>query len=98
MTPSNVTFDEGAASFSFTIGSQPFFETTANLQAEPNAGCAYTYTLADGDEAAPFESTMVLELKEDGTATVSVTAAGPISDATMNGTWTSEGGTISVKW
>ena len=94
--PETTSFDEGAESFTFKIGSHQFFNTTATLQAEPDEGSTYTYKLAKGDPAAPFDCEMYLQLKADGTAEVSVSAAGPIAASTVTGTWTAEGGVITV--
>lgn len=98
VTPTDVSFEEGSASFAFTIGDQPFFETTATLQDTPDDGAAYTYVLENGDPAAPFEITMMLELYEDGTAELSVTAGGPINATNVTGTWTAADGMITVTW
>jgi len=98
VVPTSVTFDEGAESFAFTIGSQPYFETTANLAATPDDGAKYTYELANGDPNAPFASVMKLNLMEDGTAHLSVSAEGPISGAEVDGTWVSENGQITLNW
>ena len=94
--PEGTSFNEGAESFAFTIGTQPFFNTTAELQAEPDEGSTYTYKLAKGDPAAPFDCDMFLQLKADGTAVVTVTANGPIAASEVNGTWTADGGVITV--
>ena len=98
ISPENITIPENAASFAFTIGGQPFYETTANLQEAPDAGSAYTYILADGDDAAPFDISMVLQLKEDGTAVLTVGSGGPISGGTFSGSWSAEGGSITINW
>ena len=96
VTPEGTSFDEGAESFTFTIGTQPFFVTTAGLQAEPDEGSTYTYKLANGDPAAPFDCDMYLQLKADGTAVVTVTANGPIAASEVSGTWTADGGVITL--
>lgn len=96
--PAKVSFEEGAASFPFSIGEAEFFKTTANLQEAPDEGSTYTYLLAPGDPKAPFESTMKLQIRPDGTAEVSVTEAGPISTGTTPGTWTSADGMITLAW
>lgn len=94
--PEDTTFDEGVESFTFKIGSHQFFNTTAKLQETPDEGSVYTYKLAKGDPGAPFDCDMFLQLKEDGTAVVTVSAAGPIAASTVNGTWTADGGVITV--
>lgn len=96
--PAAVSFEEGAASFSFQIGEHEFFHTTANLADVPDEGSLYTYTLAAGDPNAPFECDMFLQIREDGTAEVTTTAAGPINASHVYGTWTLADGMISVAW
>lgn len=100
VTPTPATFAEGAESFSLVIGSMDFLKTTAQLQAEPDEGSQYTYVLQNGDAAAPFaaECIMKLQIKADGTTTLTVTAAGPLSAATINGTWTAADGSITLAW
>ena len=94
--PEDTTFEEGVESFTFKIGSHQFFNTTATLQETPDDGSTYTYKLAKGDAGAPFDCDMFLQLKEDGTAVVTVAASGPIAASTVNGTWTADGGMITV--
>ncbi|MGN0999637.1 MAG: hypothetical protein ACI4PO_08805 [Faecousia sp.] len=96
--PEETTFDEGAESFALNIGSHEFFHTTASLQETPDDGARYTYVLAKGDPNAPFECAMRLQLMEDGTTVLTVAAAGPISDAKVTGTWSAEGGVITLTW
>lgn len=98
--PTAVTFAENAESFGFVIGSPDFLKTTAQLQAEPDEGSTYTYVLQNGDAAAPFaaECIMKLQIKADGTTTLTVTAAGPLSATTVNGTWTAADGNITLAW
>ena len=96
--PEAVSFEEGAESFAFSIGDMDYFHTTATLQDAPDDGSVYTYQLANGDPNAPFENKMVLQLREDGTANLTVSAAGPIDNADINGTWTVDGGMVNVVW
>lgn len=91
-------FEEGAASFSFQIGEHQFFHTTANLAEAPAEGSLYTYSLATGDPNAPFECDMFLQIREDGTAEVTTTAAGPINASHIYGAWTLADGMICVEW
>ena len=98
--PSPATFEEGAESFKLNIGEPDFLKTTAKLQAAADEGSAYTYVLENGDPNAPFgaECVMKLQIKADGTTTLTTTAAGPLSATTKNGTWTSADGSISLAW
>lgn len=94
--PKTTSFDEGTESFKFVIGEHSFLNTTAELQKTPADGDVYTYKLAKGDAGAPFDSEMILHLMEDGTARVTVAAAGPMSAADVKGTWSVDGGVITV--
>lgn len=96
--PENISFEEGAASFSFAIGEHQFLHTTANLMDAPEDGSVYTYDLANGDPGAPFEITMRLQLRADGTAEVTTTAGGPLDASHVYGTWTLADGMISLEW
>lgn len=96
--PTELTFAEGETGFTFKIGDTDFFKTTAELAETPDEGSTYTYVLAKGDAGAPFECDMRLNLQPDGTAALSVEAAGPISATRVYGTWTNDGGTITVTW
>lgn len=96
--PTALTIAEGESGFTFKIGGNDFFKTTATLADAPDEGAAYTYILAKGDPNAPFDVDMRLELMSDGTAEVIVEAAGPISAAHKYGTWVNNGGTIEVTW
>lgn len=98
LAPEDTTFAEGAESFAFKIGSHVFYSTTAKLQASPSAGSTYTYVLEKGDPNAPFEVEMILELKADGTAELTVGSAGPISGGNCKGKWTAENGEIKLTW
>ncbi|MBR1814726.1 MAG: NCS2 family permease [Lachnospiraceae bacterium] len=93
--PKEVTFEEGAESFTYEIGSHVYFHTTAT-KAEPAPGTTYTYSLAKGDAQTPFDCKMFLYLNEDGTARLTVSAEGPVAAADLSGTWTSENGQITV--
>jgi len=95
--PESVTFAEGAESFEFVIGSVDFLKTTAEL-VDAQDGAQYTYKLNDGDDAAPFESDMFLNLYSDGTCKVTVSAAGPLAEAEVDGTWVSDGGNITLNF
>ena len=93
--PEPVTFAEGADEFEYVIGEPDYFHTTAT-KIDPEAGTAYTYSLAKGDQAAPFDCKMILYLNEDGTARLTVSAEGPVAGADLSGTWVSEGDNITV--
>lgn len=95
--PEDVTFAEGETGFAWSIGEHQLFKTTANL-ADAQEGDKYTYSLTMGDPNAPFTSEMILHLKEDGTALLTVAAAGPIAAANETGAWTAADGQISVTW
>ena len=96
--PTALTITEGESGFTFKIGAHDFLKTTATLADTPDEGADYTYLLAKGDPNAPFESDMRLQLMSDGTAELTVEAAGPLSAAHKYGTWTNNGGTIEVEW
>ncbi len=96
--PENTTFDENAESFSFNIGTAELLHTTATRKDTPAEGAKYSYQLEKGDPNAPFNVEMTLDLMEDGTAVVNVSAAGPISAATVNGTWAIENGVITLSF
>lgn len=96
--PTALTIAEGESGFTFKIGGHDFFKTTATLADTPDEGAAYTYLLAKGDPNAPFDVDMRLQLMSDGTAELTVEAAGPITAAHKYGTWTNNGGTIEVTW
>lgn len=96
--PTSVSFAEGESGFTFKIGEHDFFKTTAVLAETPDEGAQYTYVLAKGDPNAPFDCDMRLNLMPDGSAELSVAAAGPIVATRKYGTWVSAGGTISVEW
>jgi len=98
--PSPATFEEGAESFKLNIGEPDFLKTTAKLQTAADEGSTYTYVLENGDPNAPFaaECVMKLQIKADGTTTLTTTAAGPLNATTKNGTWTSADGSISLAW
>ena len=96
--PTGLSFAEGESGFTFKIGDVDFFKTTAELADTPDEGADYTYILAKGDANAPFESDMRLQLMSDGTAELTVEAAGPITAAHKYGTWVNNGGTIEVEW
>ena len=93
--PAEVSFAEGAEEFTYVIGDHEYFHTTATLtDSEP--GTVYTYKLAKGDPNAPFDCKMFLYLNEDGTARLTVSPEGPVSAADLTGTWTLDGGNITV--
>ena len=93
--PEPTTFTEGADEFIFVIGEHDYYHTTAT-KIDPAAGTLYTYSLAKGDPAAPFDCKMILYLNEDGSARLTVSAEGPVAGADLSGTWSSNGTEITV--
>ena len=93
--PAPFTFEEGAETIEYVIGSHDYFHTTGTL-VDSEAGIQYTYKLAKGDQGAPFDCKMFLYLNEDGTARLTVSAEGPVAGADLSGSWTSDGGNITV--
>lgn len=93
--PAPFTFEEGAETIEYVIGSHAYFNTTGTL-VDSEAGVKYTYQLAKGDPQAPFDCKMFLYLNEDGTARLTVSAEGPVAATDLSGSWTSDGGNITV--
>ena len=68
---------------------------TGTLEAVPTDGSAYTYSLS-GTGGMGESITGTLEIVVDNTVSCTVGAFGPFSETTFNGSWTLEGGQITV--
>ena len=89
-------FAQGADTVTITIDAMGTACTlTGTLEAVPTDGSAYTYSLSDtGGMGESITGT--LEIVADNTVSCTVDAFGPFSETTFNGSWTLEGGQITV--
>ena len=97
VVPTEASFEEGAETFAWQIGEHQLFHTTAKL-VDAADGDVYTYKLEKGDPNAPFDVPMELHLKDDGTTLLTVEGAGPVASTRKNGTWSADGGIITLNW
>ena len=97
VVPTEASFEEGAETFAWQIGEHQLFHTTAKL-VDTADGDVYTYKLEKGDPNAPFDVPMELHLKDDGTTLLTVEGAGPVASTRKNGTWSADGGIITLNW
>lgn len=89
-------FAQGADTVTITIDAMGTACTlTGTLEAVPTDGSAYTYSLS-GTGGMGESITGTLEIVVDNTVSCTVGAFGPFSETTFNGSWTLEGGQITV--
>ncbi len=92
----DLTFAEGAESFTVTYGSSSAFTDQTATLVESAEGVKYTYSFSNGDTAWPFDWDTKLALNEDYSAVLSWVAAGPMSAGSQTGTWSATDGIITV--
>lgn len=89
-------FAQGADTVTVTVDAMGTACTlTGTLEAVPTDGSAYTYSLS-GTGGMGESITGTLEIVVDNTVSCTVGAFGPFSETTFNGSWTLEGGQITV--